>query len=158
METLPVGLIWRALSWLPGFLLRCFFSKAWLAQNTHMDVRPRHEPVLIRGGELPEVEIWLVISNLGHFAIELDRLSAELVFGSAIVRLLHLNRIELRPNTKAEIFIRSSISTEQIAHIARNKVAPYVGLRLQAEFNSRVHNFSVKPDELSGIKPELQNV
>ena len=158
METLPVGMIWRAMSWLPGFLLRRFFSKQWLAQHTRIDVRPRYDPVSVRGGELPEVHIWLVVSNHGHFPIELDRLTAEFTMGAAVARFHHLNRAELKPNAEIEIFVRGALTGEQIAHISRNKERPFVALQLQAEFNSKLHNFSVNTGQLSGIKPELLNV
>ena len=75
------GALWRSVSWLPGFFFRRRFSKRWLAEHTAVDVRTRHDPISICGGELPEVHIWLVVTNLSHFTIELDRLSTEFSFG-----------------------------------------------------------------------------
>jgi hypothetical protein len=158
METLPISIIWRAMSWLPGFILRRFFSKLWLAQHTHLDVRPRHDPVSVYGGELPAVHIWLVVSNRGYFTIELDRLTVEFNWNAVVVRFHHLSRVELKPNAETAILIRGVLTTEQIAHISKNRDRPAVALQLEAEFNSKVHNFSVNTGQLTGIKPELLNV
>lgn len=158
MQTLPIGIIWRAMSWLPGFILRWFFSKQWLADHTRLDVRPRHDPVTIYGGELPQALMWIVLSNRGHFPIELDRLTVEFTFGAVIVRFYHLNRVELKPNAEVELFIRGTLTSDQIAHISKNKERPQVALQLQAEFNSKVHNFNVNTGQLTGIKPEFINM
>ena len=146
------------MSWLPGFFLRRFFSKQWLATHTRIDVRPRHYPVSVRGGELPEVNLWLIVANHGHFDIELDRLSGEFIFGSAITRFHYLKRTELKPNVEVEIFIRASLTADQVAHISRNKERPFIALQLQAEFNSKIHNFSVDTGQLTGIQPDFLNV
>jgi hypothetical protein len=149
--------LWRLVSWLPGFFFRRLFSPRWLATHTAVDVRPRHEPVTIHAGELPELHVWLVITNRGHFPIDLDRLALELTFGAAIMRSSYLQRTTINTNGSAEIFVRSTISSAQVAHIAKNRERPHIALQVQAEFNCKVHNFSVNTGQLSGIKPELMS-
>jgi LEA14-like dessication related protein len=147
--------LWRLVSWMPGFFFRRFFSQHWLATHTAVDLRPRHEPVSIRAGELPELHVWLVITNRGHFSIELDRLAIELTFGAAIMRSSYLQRTSINANGSTEVFVRSTISSAQVAHIAKNLERPHISLQVQAEFNCKVHNFSINTEQLSGIKPEI---
>ena len=148
--------VWRLLAWLPGVLLRLFFSKRWLAKHTNIDLRPRHDPVTIRASDLPEFEVWLVVANGGHFTVELDRVSLELTFGAAIIRSSYLRRTEIAAGKSSEIFVRGSLSAEQVAHIAKNRIQPRVALQVIAEFNSKIHNYAVDTGQLAGIKPELQ--
>lgn len=158
MDTFHISIIWRAMSWLPGFVLRWFFSKPWLAQHTRLDVRPRYDPLSIYGGELPAIEMWLIVSNRGYFTIELDRLTVEFHWNSVMARFHHLTRIELKPNAEADILIRGVLTAEQIAHISKYKDRASIALQLEGEFNSKIHNFSVNTGQLTGIKPELRNV
>jgi hypothetical protein len=151
------GPLWRLFSWMPGFFFRRFFSKHWLATHTVVDVRARHDPVTIRGGELPELQAWLLVTNRGHFPIELDRLAVELTFGAAIMRSHYLQRTEINAGDSSEIFIRSTITAEQVTHISKNRERPFITLQVLAEFSCKVHNFSTNTGQLSGIKPELQS-
>lgn len=145
------------MSWLPGFFLRRFFSIQWLASHTYVDVRARHDPVSIRGGELPEIQLWVVVSNNGHFDIELDRLSAEFIFGRVITQLFYLRRTKLKPTEKRELFLRGKLADSEINHISKHKEHPSISLELRADFNSKIHNFPVSTGQLAGIRPEYIN-
>lgn len=158
METVPLGLIWRLMSWLPGFVLRWFFSKQWLGAHSHIDLRPRHDPVLIQAGELPEVQIWLLISNRGHFPVELDRLTVDFGIAGAVTRLYVIKRQALVANAELEVLVRGALSDAHVAHLKRNLARPNITVQVQAEFNSKIHNFSTDTGQLNGIKPELINI
>jgi hypothetical protein len=155
METVPFGLIWRLMSWLPGFILRWFFSKQWLGKHVRMDLRPRHDPVLIQGGELPDVQIWLIISNKGHFPVELDRLTVDFGIAGAVTRFHVLKRQDLAANAESEVLVRGALSGEHVAHLKRNLARPNITVQVQAEFNSKIHNFAFDTGQLTGIKPEF---
>lgn len=158
METIPIGVLWRLLSWLPGFVLRWFFSKNWLSAHTRIDIRPRHDPVSVYGGELPHVQLWIVIANRGHFPIEMDRLTAELTFGALIAQFFKLDKIQIAADGELEVLVQGALTGEQIAHIAKIKERPQIALQIRAEFNSKVHNFAVDTGRLEGVKPALINV
>lgn len=151
------GSIWRLFSWLPGFLFGRKFSKSWLAEHTFLDVRARHDPIQIRAGELPELEIWIAIGNRGHFPIELDRLSLELTYGPVVLRAFYLNRTSFAAGEERDIFVRSMVTREQATQIAMHRDRPYLALQLRAEFNCKVHNFQKDTGQLSGVAPLLIN-
>lgn len=146
------------MSWLPGFILRWFFSKQWLSTHIRIDLRPRHDPVLIQGGELPEAQIWLTITNKGHFPVELDRFTVDFGIAGAVVRFHVLKRQALAANAELEVLVRGALSHAHMEHLKRNLARPNITVQMQAEFNSKVHNFSVDTGQLSGIKPELMNL
>lgn len=142
----------------PAFLLRRKYNKAWLASRIKIDLRPRNEPVRINGGELPEITIWLSITNHGYFLVELDRLNLDFRYASLNVRATHIKKIEIPPHTTVELFLRSPLTTEQAVHISKNTDRPYVAAQVTAEFNCEIHGFSVDTGELSGISPSLLNM
>ncbi len=158
MDAVPIGVLWRFLSWLPGFVLRWFFSKRWLADHTRIDIRPRHDPVSVYGGELPQVQFWIIVANRGHFPIELDRLTVEFSFAAVNTQFYKLDRIQLAADSEAEVFVRGVLTGEQAVHIAKYKDRPQIALQLKAEFNSKVHNFAVDTGRLEGINPALSNL
>lgn len=153
IEGVALSALWKLMSWLPGIVLRRFISKESLVSKTRIDVRPRHDPVQLRGGEIPEATVWLQVSNNGYFQIELDRLTAELSLAGAIIQLFSLDRIPILPGATQEVLLRGALAPGHIAHFALNRNNGNSSLQVRAEFNSNIHNFSVRTDHLSGITP-----
>src|ERR1039458_5109318 len=121
MEGVALSALWKLVSWLPGIVLRRFVSKESLISKTRIDVRPRHDPVQINGGEMSEATVWLQIYNNGYFQIKLDRLTAELSLAGAITQLIFLDRIPILPGATQDVLLRGTISPGHIAHFERNR-------------------------------------
>ena len=113
---------------------------------------------MIQAGELPEAQIWLTITNKGHFPVELDRLTVDFGIAGAVVRFHVLKRQALAANAELEVLVRGALSHGHMEHLKRNLARPNINVQMQAEFNSKVHNFSVDTGQLNGIKPELMNL
>lgn len=158
MEGFLENAVWRFLSWLPRYVLRKLFDRKWLADHTRIDVRARHDPIKIIGGELPEIQIWLVVTNLGHFGIELDRLTVEFIYGGSISNYHFLQRTPLAPNETKEILVRGVLTRDQERHIAKLPEATFITLQVKAEFNCDVVNFSIDTGQLTGLSPRLLNI
>jgi hypothetical protein len=153
-----LGALWRSVSWMPGFFFRRRFSKKWLAEHTTIDLRSRHEPLRVHGGELPELEVWIVVMNRSYFPVELDRLTVEFTYGAAIVRAGMLQRHAVEAGKTIEIMIRQTLTAGQIAHIVKAKQNPsYCALQIRAELNCKVHDFSVDTGQLQGVTPSFLN-
>lgn len=148
----------RILTSAPAYFLRKKYNKAWLASHTEIDLRPRNEPVRINGGELPEVHVWLSITNHGYFLVELDRLNLEFIYAALNVRVPYIKKTEIQPHSAVELFVRVPLTSEQINHISKNVERPYIALQVSAEFNSEIHSFSVDTGQLTGINPSYINL
>ncbi|CAG4883723.1 conserved protein of unknown function [Georgfuchsia toluolica] len=159
MEGVVISSVWRLLGWLPGFLLRRKFSTGWLREHTNIDVRARHDPITIYGGELPHIDICLTLTNNGHFEIELDRLMFELLYGAATPSFPYLQRLLLLPGETKEVYIRGTLTEAQVKHIAKQpKGNSYISFQVKAEFNCKIANFTVDTGQLTGINPRLVNI
>ncbi len=159
VEGVAYGWLWKLVSWLPGFLLRWRFSKQALADRIKIDVPPRHTPVQINGGEISDATISLQVQNTGYFPVELDRMTVDLTLAGSTVQFFHLERRAIPPDSTCELHIRGPILPGLVAHYSRNiKNGDIVSLSVQAEFNSKIHDFSVKTGYLSGIQPRNINM
>jgi hypothetical protein len=154
LSSIVAGTLWRLFAWLPGWALRRFFSPQWLAQHTEIEIPPRNNPVSVVNAELPEVHLRLILRNNGHFFVELDRLTVELVFNAAIVRSAYLQRVPLAAGETRELFVRQSLTAAQASHIMRApKDRLHVTLQVKAEFNSKINSYAKDTSQLSGITP-----
>lgn len=158
IEGMTFSVFWRLMTWLPAFILRRFFSKQTLAERTRIDVRPRNNPVQIRGGEIPEATIWLQISNKGYFPIELDRLTVELWLAGVTAQFYSLDRVIIEAGAEQEVYLRGPLAIGHIKHLAHNRNNSNTSISVRAEFNSKIHNFSVITGQLSGINPDLSSI
>ena len=156
-EGVAYSAIWKFMSWLPGFVVRQFITKRWLAEKTRIDVRARHSSVQIVGGEMPNATIWLNIHNGGYFPIELDRLTAELWLAGCNVQFYYLDRTLIPAGETRELYLKGNLTPGQIAHYTRNRAGDVL-LSVRAEFNSDIHDFSVNTGQLSGIKPDTPGI
>jgi len=156
-DSVVISAFWKIMSQLPSFILRRVFTKQDLANKIRIDVRPRHTAVQVVGQHLPNATVWLVIQNSGHFAVELDRLTAELNLAGCYVQLVHLERIPFKGGSQQELYLKTNLTLNQIEHYARHLTGD-VSLSVHAEFNSVIHDFAVRTGNLTGIKPETPGV
>jgi len=158
LEGISYGWAWKFVSWLPGFLLRRWWTREALAARIRIDVRPRHSPVQINGGpEITRADIWLEVQNNGYFPVELDRMTVVLTLAGSRVQFFNLDRLPIPADSRAELHVEGPIPPGLILHYARNiKNGDIVSLSVYAEFNSKIHNFAVRRQDLSGI--EARNV
>ena len=56
---IPIGAIWRLLTWLPPFVLRRVFTTARMSDLILFDIRPRFDPVTVNLGSPASYELWL---------------------------------------------------------------------------------------------------
>ena len=144
--------LWKLMAWLPPFLIRWKFTKEALAARVRIDVRNRPHAVQINGGEISDATTWLTIQNAGYFPVQLDRLTLTLTLGGVPLDFYHLTRVSIPVDKMHELFLRDPLNPGLISHIKRNlKNGEIVSASIDAEFNSDIHNFSVRVPHISGI-------
>jgi hypothetical protein len=152
---------WKFVTWLPGYLLRVWWSKEALAARIRIDLRPRHSPVQINAGpEITRADIWLEVQNSSPFPVELDRMTVTLYLAGSTIDYYHLERVTLRPDSRTEFHVDGYIPPGHIAHYARNYKAASdpVALDIHADFNSKIRNFAVHTGTLTGIQARNINL
>jgi hypothetical protein len=106
-------------NWLPNFILRKMYPIERLEKLIHVDVRARHESVVLNLGQPAVAQIWLQIINLSPFKITLDRAEFNLFCGPKVKLGIKLSR-DIKPNEIVYEFLDDPISDSYISHIAAN--------------------------------------
>jgi hypothetical protein len=159
VEAVALNWFWKLMATLPGFLLRWWYPREALARHLRIDVRPRHSPVQISGGDVSEATIWLQIQNTGPFHMELDRMIVQLNLAGYPLDYYMLDRTAIRPASTIEVYVRGPIPPGVLRHYALNiKNGDIVSLQVRAEFNCKVRDFTVRTETLSGIQPRNLNI
>jgi len=155
MENIPIQSIWAVLRWLPGAILRRYFTKERLARLIYVDLQPRYESVVIDLGATPNYQIWLQIINLSPFAVELDRASFTFHCVNSTLSSSILEKTVIEPGQISQLFIRGVIPDSHASHIATYYDNDHFSLEGNIEFNCSVTGFAKKIGRLDGIRPKF---
>lgn len=155
---IPLGGIWRFLSWLPNWFLLRSFPDEVMEGLIDFEIQPRHESISINLGQVATANIWLVATNRSPFDLELDRAELFLSCGGVALPLNILKRTKIAASKKIEFHISTPIPdghANAIAHSIENHHTHISGTLI---FNSKIRNFNLPLKNLSGIKPNFLNV
>jgi hypothetical protein len=132
----------KALGIVAPFVVAWFYSPEKIASDIKFRVRGEGDGVTFEGGELPKVRVWLLVSNLSPFNIEVDRMVIQLVYGSVIGEVNDVRRRTLPCSKEAEWLVESTLNDKQLAYIQRNmENKPETRLTVTAFINTSLHKF-----------------
>jgi hypothetical protein len=157
IENIPIQGIWRLLRWLPGFLLRRYFTRERLAQLIYVDVRPRHDSAVVDLGQTASFTLYLQTINLSPFSVELDRASFRFWFGGATLDASILKKQIISPGEIATLYLSGAIPDGHANQMARLHKGNPVALDGNIEFNCTVRSFAKTVGHLDGINPKVYN-
>jgi hypothetical protein len=144
------------LRWLPGFLLRWYFTQEKLAQFIYIDLRPRHNSAVVDLGESASFSLYLMAINLSPFPVELDRASFRFWLGASTMDTSILKKQVIAPGEIASLYISGTIPEGAAKQFARHPDNP-IALDGNIEFNCNVHSFAKTVGHLDGINPVIHN-
>ena len=153
---IPVGAIWRFLSWLPGPLLKRKFPKHEMARLLEFEIMSRNGPVTIDLGVPATFRVWAFIANHSPFQVELDRATVRFFCSGQELKVHVLERMALRPGERKEVYLNGGIHGEQAEAICGHIDYPQARIDANLEFNAKLENFS-KWVNLTGIEPAFIN-
>ncbi len=158
---IPIGSIWTAVRWLPGFALRKYFPRDRLAALQYVDLAPRNESAMVNLGETASFAIWLNVINLSPFEVELDRAELEFSYAGATLKATILRKQKISPGEMATLQFSNPISDGTANQIVRNRKvndSHLAGtLSGHIEFNCKLHPFPRQVQHLAGVIPRVLN-
>ena len=110
----------KVLSFIMPVVVRWFYKPAKLDKGIKVRVLGEGHGVTFNCGELPNVRIWLLVTNLTPFQIEVDRIYGQLAYACVIGEVAHLKRHVIPPTQEKEILVEVSLNDHQQQHIRRN--------------------------------------
>jgi hypothetical protein len=158
---IPIGSIWTAVRWFPGYFLRKYFPRERLAALQYVDLAPRHESATINLGEAASFGLWLQIINLSPFEVELDRAEFEFHYAGASLKASVLKKQRFQPGEIASFQISNAMPDGAANQIVQNRKVndPNLegALSGHIEFNCKLHSFPRQVPYLQGIRPRIMN-
>lgn len=124
------------------FALARFYPAEKISSHLRFRVRGEGDGVTYEGGELPKIHIWMQVSNLSPFNVEIDRMVVQVTYGAPIAEIVDVRRRSVPSSTEAEWLIECVLNEKQVAYIQRNSVHnPETRLNLCAFVNTTLHEF-----------------
>lgn len=133
----------KVLAFLLPSVVRWFYKPGKFAEGIKIRIRGEGDGVTYNCGELPNVRIWLLVTNLTPLEISIDRIYGQLFFGCQLGEFSHLKRHFLPPAQEQEIFVEFSLTDRQSQFIKRNIGKSETKLFLGSYITSKVHSIEL---------------
>ncbi|MEZ0209247.1 MAG: hypothetical protein ACAH17_03680 [Candidatus Paceibacterota bacterium] len=130
----------KALGFALPFVVRWIYKPEKLANGIKVRIRGDGDGVTYNCGELPNIRIWLEVTNLTPFQIEFDRIYGQLAYGCVVGEVNHLKRHVLPPAQEKEVFVEFSLNESQAQFIRQNREKQDTRFYLGAYIISNIHN------------------
>jgi hypothetical protein len=137
-------LLLKALGALLPTLLGWFYKPSRIDRDIKIRPNGEGEAITFYASELPNIQIWLQVTNLSPFTIEIDRLLVQVAYGTVIGEYATLRKTTLKPASEALVKVESALTTKQVSAVmAQRANASYATLYITAYVNCKVHNLEL---------------
>ncbi|OGT29766.1 MAG: hypothetical protein A2W28_09545 [Gammaproteobacteria bacterium RBG_16_51_14] len=133
---------------MPGLLLRIFYSPRKVAGEIRIALRGEIPINLSLTMDVPQIDIYLEVTNLSNLKLELDRMLLDLWFGQPVLQGFILEHYKIPPRSSdTQIFYRSDLTSKQIEQIRPYLTASppsgNISLSIIACFSSKIGTIEV---------------
>lgn len=159
MTSFPIYSVAKVLiRYLPGFILRHYYTPQRMADLVYCDVLPRGESVQLDLGPVASAQIFLQLINLSPVPIELNSAQMAMQCNGAKIDFVHVSPCVTIPSgMAAQLHLCTSVHEGSSSAIIENHHIPLKAwLTGHMEFSCDVRKFS-KALSLSDIRPVLIN-
>src|SRR6266850_1697943 len=141
-EHLASSLLTKLLAALPGWLLRRFMKAESLRFSLQIDLRGNAPGHLSDSAAVPELEMYLRITNHSAFPVVLDRLDIQAWFGQPFARVAMIERREIAPHSDVDnLRVNTFLSETQLAFLRQMQGGtwkPELKLQVMGYFSSKL--------------------
>lgn len=115
MELGVLRAVWGLFSRMFPWAVRWYYTDDRLRTMVAVDVRSNNGVVLTRHSALPELSLWLQVTNHSPFEITLDRIAADVWFGQPTCYLTNILPVKVKPqSTVSDICCKALLSPNQV--------------------------------------------
>ena len=143
MVELLANILPKVLGYATPSAVRWFYKPEKIDKGIKVRVRSEGDGVAYNCAGLPDVRIWLQLSNFTPFTIEFDRIYGELWYGGFLGKFTYIKKHKLLPATETDALIEISLTEAQVQYIRRNLSNVQTKLFLDAFINCKIHNFEL---------------
>jgi hypothetical protein len=126
----------KVLGWAMPATLRQLYPKEKILKLIKVRVAAEGAGIEFWAGELPRAKVFVTLTNLSPFPLELDRAFGKFFYGSALTDFSYLKVEEIPPASEKQISIETDLTKEHIAVIQACRAA---NQNPTVEFNAHLH-------------------
>jgi len=124
-------------NFVPGFLLRKFYSKKSMVREVEIGVDSRGESLVFDLGRRPCCRLLLKITNNLPFDVEFEQLNAKVYFDTLRINIALESELKIRKYSAAdEILLRGELTNEQVIFCSK-KMDKYLPVEITARIKTR---------------------
>lgn len=145
MRDLFTDFLFKLAAILVPWMVRRFYGPDKLGSAIRIRVTNEGDGITFNCGELPNVRVWLRITNLSPIEVEFDRIFGHVNYGSQLAAFQDLEHRRVPPSSEMEFMIEASLNGEHVNFLRRNRNQQNfkASLSLSAFVRSRLHNFQL---------------
>lgn len=127
------------------WIVRRFYGPERLTSAIQIRVMNEGDGIVFNCGELPNVRIWLRVTNLSPVDIEFDRIFGHVYYGSQLAEFQDLQHRRIRNAAESEFLLEAALSGEHVNFLRRNRNQQGfdTSLSLSAVVKSRLHTYQL---------------
>lgn len=125
------------------FAIRWYYKPGKIDGLIKIRVRGEGEGIVFNCGDLAGARIWLHLSNLSPFVLEVDRLYGQVTLGNVVGTFAYLRKEQLKPATEKEILIEMSLTESQVKYIKQYRDSQPSRVFLNGFVVSKIQSFEV---------------
>lgn len=137
--------------------IRWRYSAIRLAGMLKVRIRESGDGIVFRGGEMPNAQAWLRITNLSPFPITIDRIYGHFWYGTQLAAYQDLGQHTVPPSGEIEVLVEAALTQPQEAYIVKNQTEMNAKLILSALCKSNIREFELLYREVETNHARLVN-
>lgn len=142
----------KILSKMLPFIFRWIYPSTKMLELVEVTIGSENTGLEVNCGELPQARVWLEITNLSPFELNLIGTEAILYWVSRAGEFSSMQRMAIKPHSKARLHLEASLNESQATHIKNNHSMNKPRLYVSMYFESSVRIINkVRDIETSNI-------
>jgi len=121
-----------------------------------IDISSENEGITVNCSELPEARVWLEVTNLSPFPIEIEGIEARLFWVSGVGRFISISRHSIKHAAHERVFLETDLTGKQAEHIKQTNRLDHPRLSVKFYMSCRLSCF-VKQREIQTKNYRLLN-
>lgn len=145
MRELLTDFLFKLAALILPWVVKRFYGTEKLSSDIKIRVMNEGDGIVFNCGELPNVRIWLRVTNLSPIEIEFDRIFGHVYYGSQLAEFQDLQHRRIPTAGESEFLIEISLNVEHVSFLRRNRHQQgfETSLSLSAFVESRLHNYQL---------------
>lgn len=151
------GLIIRFSSYLFGSVISKFYTKQKLTDLVEIKVCSEPSGITVSCSELPDISVWLEITNLSPFHVIIHEVDADFYLSDRVAKFVKICNKDIGPSGEDRLFIQTDLTVKQVEYIIKHKNVDAPSLKINMMLSCRLSSFEINDRVITTNNIEYKN-